>query len=428
MRQALAVAALLAAAAAARAQTTAAAPEATAWKLSVSFEDDVDGKIFDEWKGRMQTASQLLFELTEGQFWFAEVSMEDKTSRGRIFVPAGHLDRDVLKDVDAMGLAMMGGTSLWKIKMVAHPDGHPGRTWTVGTVVVHELGHAVFGQLDERDSTQKGWECPDCIMGSDPRKLCGKETHKGTAPTKSCKELIAEKVPGVKFPNPKWKSGGKAPKVKFAVTDRGPKDPSPEFAPFTPEEAKVVKEMAAHGRALSIKVAFQGDVDAARLGDWKNKVAELDALLRLHTKEQFFIAEAVVEDRCEAGDITIEKGCEGDDATVLKSNPDTMFVRNEKGWLTVGTIPAWNFARYLLPAWLKIEESSADCVECFFNSRVWDGRTKPEVCDGKTHKGGGKSCGELLAEEWKDAGIVPPETVKAPKPMPATRYRIVDNK
>jgi len=311
---------------------------------------------------------------------------------------------------------------------VGDPDGHAGRTWTLGTVVVHELGHAVFDQLDERDSTEKGWECPDCIMGSDPTKLCGKSTHKGSAPTKSCKELIAERFPGTVFPNPKWKAGAKAPKMKATVTDRGPKDVPPELAPFTAEEQKVVKEMEAKGRALTIKVAFQGDVGADELNDWKNKVRELDELIRLHTAGQFFIANATIEDECQEGNLIIEKGCEGADSTTLKSNPDTMFQKTDKGWLTVSSVPAYNFARYLLPDWLGIAESSPDCVECFFNTRIWDGRTKPEICNDRTHKGGGASCAELLAEKWSASGVVAPDQVKDPKPMPETRFKVVDAK
>jgi hypothetical protein len=412
----LALVASLALALPALAQTKAA--DAGALKFGVSFEDDVDGKLFEEWKKRLQTASELMFGLTEGQMWLAEIQLEDKTARGRIYVPAGNVIRPVLSDVNAMGLAMMGGTPVWKIKMVGHPDGHPGMLWSLGTVVVHELGHALWGQLDERDSTQKGWECPDCIMGSDPTKLCGKDTHQGTAPTKCCKELISAKYPGIVFPNPKWKAGTKAPAVKFTVTDRGPKDPSPEFAPFTKDEEKVVKEMEARGRALNISVVFQGDATRERLDAWRARMAEFDLILRLHTKEQFFIARVTVEDRKKAGKIMIEAGCEGDDVFALKSNPETMLRKEGDGWLTVGGTPAWNFARYVLPDWLGIS-GACDTEACYFNSRVWGEKSGREVCE---------KCGDALAAKWKGAGVVAPGKLSEAKAMPMTRYEVKDNK
>jgi hypothetical protein len=385
----------------------------TEWRISIGFEDDVDRKTLNAWGERMEEASRLLYELTEGQFRIAECSVEDKTSRGRIVIPKGLLGADLVPGTEAMAQTHLGGTSMWRIHSVGVPDGRKGVLWGLGTVIAHELGHAVFGLPDERDTKDRhGIDCSRCIMGSDPQKLCGPTEHSGGI-EHDCKTVIAGLYPGVvTFPNPKFKKGARPPKVKISIKDRSKKEDPPELTPFAKEEARRVQLWAAKGRAWDVRVSFQGNASAAHFQRWIGYMIQMDRMLRRLTGGRYFMALCTLEDKAPDGWIVIEEGAE--ELSLLKSKADAMWGPQGDGWLTAGVIPPEGLARYALAQRLNLVEADPSCEGCVFNLRVWGEGVRYEVCDPKTHKGEGKSCMEAL-----------PEPLELPPP-PSLRFKVVD--
>ncbi|MHC5079737.1 MAG: hypothetical protein ACYTHN_12005 [Planctomycetota bacterium] len=413
----------------AQAQTSKASPPKlteTQWKIAVAFEDDVDKKTIERWKQRMQSASHLLYKLTEGQIFIAECTVEDKTSVGDFVILKGLVGKSVIPDRNAMASTHLMGSPYWLVHSADKIDGLPGRLWTLGTVVVHELGHGVFGLPDERDTDRlKGIQCPNCIMGIDPTKLCGPKNHKGKL-EKSCKEVIADLYGGkVKFPNPGFNPKKRPPDIRFKVTDRGKRDPCPELEPLKGKDLKKVQAMRAKGRAFDITVAFEGDVGEKLFRRWMQYVMVLDRILRGLTRNQFMIATCTLEDRKDAGTIVIEKGAE--DQSVLKSNPQSMWTRTGKGWITAGLIPAQGLGRYLLAEWLKVQERNPRCP-CYLNLGNWERPIACVVCSKGSHEGDGQSCEEKLVQTWQAKGVVPFSRIKKPMGLPRIRFTLKNNK
>ncbi|MBI3726492.1 hypothetical protein HY251_21420 [bacterium] len=395
-------------------------------KLSVGFEEDVDRALLDEWGERVEKASALLYEITEGQLWISECTIEDKTILGRVTIPTGKTKAAVV-GASAMAETRRPGTPVWRIHSIGSPDGQKGMVWTSGTVLAHELGHALFGFPDERDTSEtKGIDCKNCIMGSDPTKLCGPGDHEGSLKP-SCRETIQKLHPAAKFPNPKFQRGSSPPKTKIKITDRGEKDPSPELVPLSEKEAKLLKDLEARGRALSIKAGFQGKPTVAQRKRLMSGVVDLDSLLRGLTNDQVFIARCSVEDRAQECLFLVEAGAE--ETSVLASNKDAMWTQAPGGgsWITAGDIDHVSLGRYLLRDVLKVTESEPACEACVFNTKVWGpGKTKLALCDVRSHKEG-RSCLDQLLEKWRDAGVVPLEQAK-PVPLPAAlpRFKVVE--
>lgn len=96
--------------------------------VGVSFEDDVGEEALAAWKARVEAASAILFRLTEGQVWIATSTIEDKSARGRVVVVAGHVEKDLLPEGDAMARTLEMATPAWHILAAGRPDGHAGRT------------------------------------------------------------------------------------------------------------------------------------------------------------------------------------------------------------------------------------------------------------------------------------------------------------
>lgn len=167
------------------------------WAIKVAIEDNVNRAYLEEWKKKMALLSEYLFEVTEGQFFLAEVTIEDDTSNGKIIVDKGKKDWAGMDEKEARGVlayCKFSGTPKWEVHC-------PGRTWE--NVLCHELFHGIFGLLDEYYQNP---QCP-CIMRSapNPQRLCDAKTHIGGGrQVEPCWDTIKKRFRDVVAPNPKW--------------------------------------------------------------------------------------------------------------------------------------------------------------------------------------------------------------------------------
>lgn len=168
------------------------------WVLSVAIEDNVDARFLAEWKTKIEGLSLFIFEVTEGQFFLSEVTIEDQTSNGKILVEKGKTQWKSIGGKDAAGVlayCVGAGDPGW----VVHA---PGKTWEM--VLCHEIFHGVFGLLDEYYQTP---QC-HCIMRAAPapQRICDATTHVGGGHQKEpCWDTIRKRFAKARTPNPDWK-------------------------------------------------------------------------------------------------------------------------------------------------------------------------------------------------------------------------------
>jgi tetratricopeptide (TPR) repeat protein len=168
------------------------------WRLTIAIEDNVDAAFLDEWKTKMESLSNFIFEVTEGQFFISEVKIEDDTSNGRIIIEKGKKDWYGMNSKQPAGIlayCKMSGTPQWEVHA-------PGKAWE--SVLCHEMFHGIFGLLDEYYQNP---QCP-CIMRAapNPQKICNPQTHLGGGRQKEpCWDTIKRRYADVVSPNPKWK-------------------------------------------------------------------------------------------------------------------------------------------------------------------------------------------------------------------------------
>jgi hypothetical protein len=169
-----------------------------AWKIRVAVEDQASAAFMEEWKKKLEGLSNFIFEVTEGQFFVYEWTIEDQTSNGKIIVDKGKLDWQGMNGARAAGVlayCQASGTPQWEVHC-------PGKTWEA--VLCHEMFHGIFGLLDEYYQNP---QCP-CVMRSapNPQKICNPQTHKGGGRQKEpCWDTIKKRYKDVVSPNPNWR-------------------------------------------------------------------------------------------------------------------------------------------------------------------------------------------------------------------------------
>ncbi|HLG42416.1 MAG TPA: tetratricopeptide repeat protein [Planctomycetota bacterium] len=168
-----------------------------AWSIKVAIEDDADAPTMKEWEEKLKTISEFIWEVTEGQFFVHEWTLEDQTSAGQIIIEKGKLQWGGRNGPGSSGVLATTyglGTPGWVCRA-------PGKVWA--NVLVHEMFHGIFGLLDEYYQNP---QCP-CVMRSapSPQRLCNAQTHKGGGRQKEpCVDSIKKRDAGVSFPNPNW--------------------------------------------------------------------------------------------------------------------------------------------------------------------------------------------------------------------------------
>lgn len=196
------------------------------WKITVAIEDNVDAKFLEEWKKKIEDLSQYFFELTEGQFFISQCTIEDNTSAGKIIVEKGKLDWEGMNSKQPAGVlayCKFSGMPQWEVHC-------PGKVRV--SVLAHEMCHGIFGLPDEYYQNP---QC-DCVMRAapNPQKLCDSTNHVGGgrrpgppgSEGKDCWQIILGRYKDVKHPNPDWAwnpSGEQNPGGGFRVEGkRGP--------------------------------------------------------------------------------------------------------------------------------------------------------------------------------------------------------------
>lgn len=168
-----------------------------AWKIKVAIEDDADAVTMKEWEEKLKVTSEFIWEVTEGQYFVYEWTLEDQTSAGQIIIEKGKLQwggRNGPASSGVLATTYGLGTPGWICRA-------PGKVWP--NVLVHEMFHGVFGLLDEYYQNP---QCP-CVMRSAPapQKLCTPSTHKGGGRQKEpCVDSLKKRDPNLVFPNPNW--------------------------------------------------------------------------------------------------------------------------------------------------------------------------------------------------------------------------------
>jgi tetratricopeptide (TPR) repeat protein len=168
-----------------------------AWKIKVAIEDDADAATMKEWEEKLRVTSEFIWEVTEGQYFVYEWTLEDQTSSGQIIVEKGKLQWGGRNGPGSSGVLATTyglGTPGWVCRA-------PGKVWA--NVLVHEMFHGIFGLLDEYYQNP---QCP-CVMRSapSPQRLCTPSTHKGGGRQKEpCVDSLKKRDSGLSFPNPNW--------------------------------------------------------------------------------------------------------------------------------------------------------------------------------------------------------------------------------
>ena len=188
-----------------RALTEEYAASGRAWKLKVAIEDGVSASVVKEWKTKLEELSTFIFEITEGQFFVSEWTLEDQCSDGDVLVEKGKLDWSLIgqKEVSKSGETIAycvsttgsDGSTSWQVHA-------PGKIQDVA--LCHELFHGIFRLGDEY---LQNTPC-DCIMGKGPhpQRLCNAKAHiAGDRQVASCIDSIMARSHDVVFPNPAWR-------------------------------------------------------------------------------------------------------------------------------------------------------------------------------------------------------------------------------
>lgn len=141
-----------------------------ALSFRIAIEDDAADENFERLSGMIKGSSNMLWQITKGQFYIGEVIISDKTTNGNVFVPKGGLKVGVLSAID-------GGR--WSETAKAE-RGYSGQMWIGGEigciVFVHELGHSRLNLPDEEGTNEEG-----CLMGlKSGSKLCSEDDHIGS--------------------------------------------------------------------------------------------------------------------------------------------------------------------------------------------------------------------------------------------------------
>lgn len=180
-----------------------------ALKIRVAIEDQASPAFMQEWKTKLESLSNFIFIVTEGQFFVEEWTLEDNTSNGKIIIEKGKMDWLGMNSARAQGVLAYtkgSGTPGWEVHC-------PGKTWEA--VLCHEMFHGVFGLMDEYYQNP---QCP-CIMRSapNPQKVCNPQTHLGGGRQKdACWNTIKARYKDVVSPNPKWRF------TKEGIKGKGP--------------------------------------------------------------------------------------------------------------------------------------------------------------------------------------------------------------
>ncbi len=179
-----------------------------AWSITVTVEENVDKKFLEDWGEKIQHLSEYVWNASEGQFYIAEVEVEDSASDGKIIVEKGKLDWYGMDNKEGMGVlayCAASGTPRWEIHC-------PGKSGV--SVLAHEMFHGVFGLPDEYYQTP---QC-ECVMRAapNPQIICTEKSAGHQAPKdgppgsegkRDCWDIVMSRpeFKGTpKHPNPTW--------------------------------------------------------------------------------------------------------------------------------------------------------------------------------------------------------------------------------
>ncbi len=180
------------------------------WKITVVVQDSVGRPFLETWKKKMEDLSAYIFTITQGQFFIAEVEIEDNVQEGTIIIEKGKLDWRGLDNKQGQGIlgyCRSGGRGGYEVHV-------PGLAAV--SVLAHEVFHGAFGLPDEYNSQPM---C-DCVMKSapNPQKICDRTNHTTTAAQGDCWGRITGRFKASVHPNTKWKPSDKKPPVPTGGT------------------------------------------------------------------------------------------------------------------------------------------------------------------------------------------------------------------
>jgi len=177
------------------------------FSFTVAIQDDADAAFFEHLSWRFKRMSWFLWELTEGQVFLDEVTLEDQRPDGRFVIEAGKLETTLLQGGGAF--CMNAGQEDWKVISA-------GRVYN--RILVHEFLHGIFGLPDERHGCE-------CIMQgglygirTDQLALCDVDSHAANTVTPTaCWTLVQKRYPAMKHPNPD--DPGQVPKLEIKIVN-----------------------------------------------------------------------------------------------------------------------------------------------------------------------------------------------------------------
>lgn len=181
--------------------------EERAIHLTVAVEEKCDDEFYSQFTKHLQKVSDLLWKITQGQFYIDSVSFKDNSWSGRIVVPKGAKNNALLSG-KATGLAAQccePNTNRWFVLCPGKPKSE--------IIVTHELLHGLAKLRDEN-------RC-NCIMQGQTsgqiKPVCDKTSHRHK--TKNCWNLISRRWPGAKCVNPEFKNATLPPAIQIGAKE-----------------------------------------------------------------------------------------------------------------------------------------------------------------------------------------------------------------
>jgi hypothetical protein len=191
-----------------------------AWKMTVAVQDTATKEFLELWKKKMEELSAYIFTITEGQFYIAEVEIEDNVQEGTFIIEKGKMDWRGIQNKEGQGVLgfCRSGGGAYEVHV-------PGLAAI--SVLCHEVFHGAFGLPDEYLMQPM---C-DCLMKSapNPQKLCDTAGHVKGNVQGDCWARVASRYKSVKHPNPAWKPTEKKP-ASGAASASTSKPPTRDFA------------------------------------------------------------------------------------------------------------------------------------------------------------------------------------------------------
>ncbi|MBI4712387.1 MAG: hypothetical protein HY762_03665 [Planctomycetes bacterium] len=198
--------------------------------LEIGVQDAADDAFLDQFAKRMTEVSDLVWKITQGQFYIKEIKIRDNCSDGKVIIKKGTKDWDCFVGLSAVpNTAQAGPPAFGRSAMCYDAITSRWYAWSAGKPVSATLTAEIL-----RGWTKLKYENCNCLLkpgqkpGQEIIALCDDKSHQGGG--KSCWKQLLERYPQIKYPNPAFKPDSKPPAPRITKEHRKEPDAKAEQA------------------------------------------------------------------------------------------------------------------------------------------------------------------------------------------------------